>query len=228
MADFVLWSRLIVLSMFIVMTLNFIFISDSHTFLTCELFALQTSSPNLIQWKLPSEPTRWPGSGGQSHSSGGGEPAFPHTELAKLDDMINRLGLVSYIWSNYAYNYIRSTGDELQGYWYEGHLFSLLFADSEITHVFYPWCIMLIHCFSFDVQTSLGRSSFAKGWIRSLLEAAIDLCKKGNALFLGLVYHLIFLLFSFIVLLSSSRISITFICIILSFHFALEGILQPV
>lgn len=58
-----------------------------------------------------------------------------------------------------------------------------------------------------------------KGELEVLLEAAIDLCKKGNALFLGLVYHLIFLLFSFIVLLSSSRISITFICVILSFHF---------
>lgn len=58
-----------------------------------------------------------------------------------------------------------------------------------------------------------------KGELEVLLEAAIDLCKKGNALFLGLVYHFIFLLFSLIVLLSSSRSSITFICIILSFHF---------
>lgn len=47
-----------------------------------------------------------------------------------------------------------------------------------------------------------------KGELEVLLEAAIDLCKKGNALFLGLVYHLIFLLFSLNVLLSSSRSSI--------------------
>lgn len=103
------------LSMFIVMTLNVIFISDSHTFLTCELFALQTSSPNSSNENSPVSPPDDQGQGDSPTPLEEEEPAFPHTELAKLDDMINRLGLVSYIWSNDAY-YIRSTGDELQGY----------------------------------------------------------------------------------------------------------------
>lgn len=58
-----------------------------------------------------------------------------------------------------------------------------------------------------------------KGELEVLLEAAIDLCKKGNALFLALVCHLIFFLYSLVFLLLSSRSCITFICIILRFHF---------
>ncbi len=119
MADFILWGHLIVLSMFIVMTLSVIFISDSHTVLTCELFALKTSSPNSSNENSPVSPPDDQGQGDSPTPLEEEEPAFPHTELAKLDDMINRLGLVSYIWSNYAYNYIQSTGDEQQGYWYE-------------------------------------------------------------------------------------------------------------
>lgn len=37
-----------------------------------------------------------------------------------------------------------------------------------------------------------------KGELEVLLEAAIDLCKKGNALFLALVCHLIFFLYSLV------------------------------
>ncbi|KTG47363.1 hypothetical protein cypCar_00025077 [Cyprinus carpio] len=110
-----------VLSMFIVMTLNVIFISDSHNFSTCELFALQTSSPNSSNENSPVSPPDDQGQGDSPTPLEEEEPAFPHTELAKLDDMINRP----------------------------------------------RWVVPVL----------------PKGELEVLLEAAIDLCKKGNTFF---------------------------------------------
>lgn len=78
----------------------FISISASHASLTSELFALQTSSPNSSNENSPVSPPDDQGQGDSPTPLEEEEPAFPHTELAKLDDMINRLGLLFYIWSN--------------------------------------------------------------------------------------------------------------------------------
>ncbi|KTF96885.1 hypothetical protein cypCar_00000747, partial [Cyprinus carpio] len=54
------------------------------------LFALQTSSPNSSNENSPVSPPDDQGQGGSPTPLEEEEPAFPHTELAKLDDMINR------------------------------------------------------------------------------------------------------------------------------------------
>lgn len=88
------------LSKFVVMTQNIIFVSESCTSSTSELFALQTSSPNSSNENSPVSPPDEQGQGDCPTPLEEEEPAFPHTELAKLDDMINRFGLLFYIWSN--------------------------------------------------------------------------------------------------------------------------------
>lgn len=51
---------------------------------------LQTSSPNSSNENSPVSPTDEQGQGDGSHRLEKEEPAFPHADLAKLDDMINR------------------------------------------------------------------------------------------------------------------------------------------
>lgn len=51
---------------------------------------LQTSSPNSSNENSPVSPTDEQGQGDGTHRLEKEEPAFPHADLAKLDDMINR------------------------------------------------------------------------------------------------------------------------------------------
>lgn len=51
---------------------------------------LQTSSPNSSNENSPVSPTDEQGQGDGPHRLEKEEPAFPHADLAKLDDMINR------------------------------------------------------------------------------------------------------------------------------------------
>lgn len=52
--------------------------------------SFQTSSPNSSNETSPVSPTDEPGQGDGQHRLEKEEPAFPHADLAKLDDMINR------------------------------------------------------------------------------------------------------------------------------------------
>lgn len=54
------------------------------------LIFLQTSSPNSSNENSPVSPPDEPGQGDGTPQLEEEEPAFPHTDLAKLDDMINR------------------------------------------------------------------------------------------------------------------------------------------
>lgn len=54
------------------------------------LWFLQTSSPNSSNENSPVSPPDEQGQGDGPPQLEEEEPAFPHTDLAKLDDMINR------------------------------------------------------------------------------------------------------------------------------------------
>lgn len=55
------------------------------------LFPFQTSSPDSSNENSPATPPDEQGQGDAPPQLEDEEPAFPHTDLAKLDDMINRL-----------------------------------------------------------------------------------------------------------------------------------------
>ena len=59
------------------------------TFFCC-FTLLQASSPNSSNENSPVSPPDEPGQGDGPPQLEEEEPAFPHTDLAKLDDMINR------------------------------------------------------------------------------------------------------------------------------------------
>lgn len=58
--------------------------------LSLDLFVFQTSSPDSSNENSPATPPDEQGQGDAPPQLEEEEPAFPHTDLAKLDDMINR------------------------------------------------------------------------------------------------------------------------------------------